>query len=96
LAELGDKLGEDARKRLEESVAKVKESLTGTSTSAVREAADALQKIWHEEAGKMYSAAGAEAPPAGGTPNGEPAGTSDGGGDGPVDADFEVVDEDKK
>jgi molecular chaperone DnaK len=93
MAELGDKLDADSRKRLEEGCEKVKEALKGESDAAVKEASDALQKIWHEEAGKMYAKTDApDAPdaPAGDT---ETPGKDD---DQAVDADFEVVDEDKK
>ncbi|HMB68060.1 MAG TPA: Hsp70 family protein, partial [bacterium] len=104
ISELGDKLEADAKERLEAAVAKVKEALGGESLSAIKETSEALQKLWHEEAGKMYAktggAPGAEG--AAGTEGGAPGG--DGGQpsgsksdeDEAVDADFEVVDEDKK
>ena len=97
MAELGDKLGEDARKRLEETMAGVKDALKGDDAGSIKRATDALQKVWHEEAGKMYAQQQETA--------GEPATTGAAGGpseagngstEGPVDADFEVVDEDKK
>jgi molecular chaperone DnaK len=90
MAELGDKLDADSRKRLEEGCEKVKEALKGESDAAVKEASDALQKIWHEEAGKMYAKTDAPDAAAGDT---ETPGKDD---DQAVDADFEVVDEDKK
>jgi molecular chaperone DnaK len=97
MKDLGDKLDADARKRLEEACENVRRTLQSDNETAMKQAADALQKTWHEEAGKMYAKAGgsgaqgAEAP-AGGE------GPSKGKGDegGAVDADFEVVDEDKK
>ncbi len=107
MAELGDKLEADSKKSLEEAVARVKKALDGENISEMKEATEALQKIWHVEAGKMYAAAGANAQPgeaagaaadagAASAPGSE--GSSDagkGGEGGAVDADFEVVDEDK-
>jgi molecular chaperone DnaK len=100
IAELGDKLSEDAKKRLSEGVERVKTALKGENANAIKEATEALQKCWHEEAGKMY------AKTAGAQPGGESAGPDSGtaherpSGNGQqgeaVDADFEVVDEDKK
>ncbi|MFN8179830.1 MAG: molecular chaperone DnaK [bacterium] len=95
MAELGDKLGGDARKRLEDAVSHVKDALKGDDAPTMKRTTEALQKVWHEEAGKMYAqsqqTAGAGAEPASG-PASEP-GKTEGGA---VDADFEVVDEDKK
>ncbi|MGQ0722927.1 MAG: molecular chaperone DnaK, partial [Candidatus Eiseniibacteriota bacterium] len=97
IAELGDKLPADSKQRLTEAVERVKTALKGESTTAIKEAADALQKLWHEEAGKMYAQAGAEAKPgeeAAAGAGAQAQGTKNGGE--AVDADFEVVDEDKK
>jgi len=93
MSELGDKLSADAKTRLEDAVAKVKDTLNGTDAKAMKTATDALQKVWHEEAGKLYAAGGAGAS--------EEAAQADaakaaGNGDEAVDADFEVVDEDNK
>ena len=99
MEELGDKLDEGARTRLKEAVDKVKEALSGESTSAIKEASDALQKVWHEEAGKMYAQANEQQAAAGGdgTPGADGTSSGDGGGDDDaVDAEFEVVDDDKK
>jgi molecular chaperone DnaK len=99
IAELGDKLDDDAKKRLNEAAEQVKAALKGSDTAAIRSASEALQKIWHEEAGKIYAQSGG-APGQGAGPEG-----ADGGGDAKgasgdddeaVDADYEVVDEDKK
>jgi molecular chaperone DnaK len=102
ITELGDKLEADAKERLEAAVAKVKEALGGENLTHIKEASEALQKLWHEEAGKRYAKAGgpggAEAGAAGGAPGGDAGGPTPpkGGDDEAVDADFEVVDEDKK
>jgi molecular chaperone DnaK len=74
----------------------VKDALRGDDAGAIKRASDALQKVWHEEAGKMYAQQQAAGPPpgAGGGETGAAGGGTEGGG--PVEADFEVVDEDKK
>jgi molecular chaperone DnaK len=97
MQELGDKLDADARKRLEEACQRVREALKGDSETATKQAAEALQKVWHEEAGKMYAKTGGAGAPGAEEPAGA-AGASEAKGDGggAVDADFEVVDEDKK
>ena len=102
MEELGDKLAEEPRKRLTEAVEKVKEALKAENLTAIKESTEALQKLWHEEAGKMYAASQAEAQAKGGdgAPAGGDAEAAGGGaaseGDEAVDADFEVVEEDKK
>ncbi|MCA9750600.1 MAG: Hsp70 family protein, partial [Gemmatimonadetes bacterium] len=96
MQDLGDKLEDDAKKRLEEAVQEVKDALTSDNVARIKETSEKLTKLWHDEAGKMYAKAQAagENPGAAGGP-GEPAGDGDSNGDA-VDADFEVVDEDKK
>ncbi len=107
IEELGDKLDDDSKKRLEEAIERVKKALEGENISEMKESSEALQKVWHDVAGKMYSnASDAEGqpgapggPPPGGPPPGagEPAaGTESEQDEGAVEADFEVVDEEKK
>jgi molecular chaperone DnaK len=99
ITELGDKLPADSKQRLTEAVERVKSALKTDSTSSIKEASEALQKLWHEEAGKMYAQAGAEAKTGdggAGAPAGGPADGQGGKNGGAVDADFEVVDEEKK
>jgi molecular chaperone DnaK len=99
ITELGDKLPADSKQRLTEAVERVKSALKTDSTSSIKEASEALQKLWHEEAGKMYAQAAAEAKTGdggAGAPAGGPADGQGGKNGGAVDADFEVVDEEKK
>ena len=96
LAEYGDKLAEADKKGVEDAVAALKEALEGTDDEAINQAMAALQQASHKLAEEMYKDAQAE------QAQGEPApeGAADqpqGGGEAePVDADFKVVDEDKK
>ena len=95
--DLGDKVDADAKSRLQAAIERVRDAVKAENVSAMKETSDALQKLWHEEAGKVYAKTG-------GAPESEPqaepsAQTSEepaGGEEGPVEADFEVVDEDKK
>jgi molecular chaperone DnaK len=102
LKDLGDKVPGNLKKDVEDLVAKVREALTGSDTEAIKSSADALQAKFQEVSSELYKQASAQqAPPA---PEGDSAGpgseaANDAGakkqGD-VVDAEFEMVDEDKK
>ena len=92
LKENGDKLTQELRGRIENGISDVKEALKGDDGARITSATEALQKVLHEAATHLYSQAG---PPPGGAPGGEappqePKKKGE-GGDGAVDADFEVV-----
>jgi molecular chaperone DnaK len=94
LEELGDKVDADSRRRIEAAVEKVETAIRSDDTSRIRSAAAELQKAWYEVSQRLYqaaSAAGQAGPEAAAGGSG-----STGGADGVVDADFEVVDDDKK
>ena len=102
LKDLGDKVPGNLKKDVEDLVAKVREALKGSDTEAIKSSADALQAKFQEVSSELYKQASAQqAPPA---PEGDNAGpgpeaANDAGakkqGD-VVDAEFEMVDEDKK
>ncbi len=100
LKDLGDKVPGNLKKDVEDLVAKVREALKGSDTEAIKSSADALQAKFQEVSSELYKQASAQqAPP---PPQGDAAGpgaTADAGaakqGD-VVDAEFEMVDEDKK
>jgi molecular chaperone DnaK len=96
LRDFGDKLDADARARAEAAVGRVREALKGDDANEIRSANEALSSVMHEVSGKMYQAAGAGGGDAGGSagaPEGEGA---TGGRSGVVDAEYEVVDEEKR
>ena len=96
MTDLGDKIDADAKSRLQAGIERVREAVKSENVSAMKEASDALQKLWHDEAGEVYAKTGsAPGPEPQAEPSAEPAADS-GGDQGPVEADFEVVDEDKK
>ncbi len=97
--EYGEKLDLDTRAKIDQAVTKVREALKGENVDEIKSAAEALQTVVHEVTTKMYQAAGADAgagepgapggPEAGAAPDAEPK-------EGVVDAEYEVVDENKK
>ncbi|MDM7925311.1 MAG: molecular chaperone DnaK [bacterium] len=98
LKEYGDKIEPDAKARIEAAVARVREALKGSAIAEIKSASDALSQVWQEAASKMYANASAGQP--GGSQSAGPdasGGSAGPGGDGKVrDADYEVVDDDKK
>ena len=100
LKDLGDKVPGNLKKDVEDLVTKVRDALKGSDTDAIKSATDALQAKFQEVSSELYKQASAQqAPP---PPQGDTAGpgaTADAGaakqGD-VVDAEFEMVDEDKK
>jgi len=97
LKEYGDKLDKEANGKIESAVGRVKEAIKGSNVDEIRSATDALNQIWQEAASKMY--AQSTASQKAGQPAEEPAdqaGTKSGKGKTAEDADFEVIDDDKK
>ena len=94
IEENGDKIDDDAKKPVEEAVAKLKTALEGTDNEAIEAASKELDAAMHKISEQLYQQAQAqtetEQEPAG-------AGASTGGGDKKddddvIDADFEVKD----
>ena len=91
LRELGDKVPADQKQGLEEAIKKVRDSLAGEDVEAIKQAMEELQNRFQSISADLYKQAAASQstppPESGGTGKGE---------EKVVDADFEVVDEDKK
>ena len=90
---LRDKLGDDMRKRLEEGVEKARTALRGDDVSAINAASEELSKLYSEAGQAFYQAQNQTAQP------GEPAAAPEAekpADDNVVEADYEIVDEDKK
>jgi len=92
LRELGDKVPADQKQSLEEAIKKVRDSLAGEDVEAIKQAMEELQNRFQSISADLYkqAAASQSTPP---PESGESAGK---GEEKVVDADFEVVDEDKK
>ena len=105
LKDLGDKIPEDKKKPIEEAIAAVREALKGEDVDAIKKAYDELQnKFQSVTRGPVQTGRGER--PGGGPAQGRSpqagggarrrAGSLEGGQGDVVDAEFEVVDEDKK
>ncbi|MDP6396260.1 MAG: molecular chaperone DnaK [Candidatus Marinimicrobia bacterium] len=88
LEEFKDKLSDDDRKSLDDSVEKLKKAKESSNVDDIREAVDELNKNWNEVASKMYASA-KEQEPEKSTDTSEEKKKDD---EEIEDADFEVVD----
>ena len=95
LTEYGDKVSDDEKKKIQDSVAVVKKALEGTDAEAIESATQTLMTASHKLAEEMYKKAAA-------SPGPQPGASADASADGAktdekvVDAEFEEVDKDKK
>jgi molecular chaperone DnaK len=93
LNENAEKIPADLKGKVEAALGRVKEALKGEDNAEVQSATEALETLWHEAAQAMYQAAETAGAATGG--GADPGVAGDGkkksGGDGAVDADFEVV-----
>ncbi|SFX52584.1 molecular chaperone DnaK [Olsenella sp. kh2p3] len=92
LKDLGDKVPEDQRKNVQDAVDAAKKALEGTDIDAIKAAGEKLQEASHKLAEVVYS--NTQEQTAGGNAGASNAGS--GSSDDVVDADYEVVDDDKK
>ena len=106
LKELGDKISGDKKKLVEDAIAAVRDAIHRNDTDAIKRAYDDLQSKFQDVSAELYKQASAQAGPRGG-PTGPQAGPQSQSGGGAeegagkrdsdvVDAEFEVVDDDKK
>jgi molecular chaperone DnaK len=104
LKELGDKIPEDKRKQVEDAIKAVRDAIEKNDTDAMKQTYDDLQNKFQEVSADLYKQAAASAGPA---PGADAAGDAGSGArpqeEGPrkdqgdvVDAEFEVVDDNKK
>jgi molecular chaperone DnaK len=101
LKELGDKLSADQKEGVEAAIKDVRDKLNGNDAEAIKRATEELQTRFQNISAELYKqAASQKAGPQQGGPAGsestESAGHAGKPGENVVDADFEVVDEDKK
>ena len=94
LSELGDKVSGDVKSQAEAAISEAKTALSGTDIEAIKAATEKLQQAGYKLAEVVYSsqqgAAGADAQ--------QPGAGAQGGGanDDTIEADYEVVDDDKE
>ena len=92
LEEMGGKIDAADRSNVESALGKLKETLKGNDTEAIKSATEELTKAFYAVSEKLYQQNGQQA---GGPDMGGQAGGNDGGPD-VVDADYTVVDDDNK
>lgn len=87
LKDLGDKLSQEDKSKIEAELNHLKEALKGTDNDRIKEATEQLTKVFYDISSKIYQAAGGQ-----GNPNPGDFGTHN--DDGTINADYKV-DEDK-
>ena len=107
IKEFGDKLDAETKNKLEAATERLKNVKDGSDLNEIKSASDDLTQVWNDASSKMYADAQAQGTGAGADPG---AGAHQAGGseqeqessakpdddDGAVDAEYEVVDDDKK
>jgi molecular chaperone DnaK len=96
LKELGDKIPADKKSTLEAALADSRKALESDDTAQMKAALEKLNGVMQEIATNLYSQAGAEAPGSDQQPGGGSSTEGAKKADDVVDADFEVVDDEKK
>ncbi len=89
LEELGDKVPADAKQAAEDAIKEAEEALKGTDTEVMKAAQEKLQQAGYKLAEVVYAQQGADQAAAAGP-------QAAGNDDGPIEADYEVVEDDKE
>ena len=95
LGEVGDKLPAEDKAKVQAALDHLKETLKGADINAIKEATEAVNKEFAEVGSKIYGQAGPGPDMGGDNFSGGPQ-QSGPAGDGVVDADYEVIDDDNK
>jgi len=103
MKEMGEKLDGETKSKLETAIGRLKEAQKGSNLEEMKSATEQLNKEWNEVATKMYAETGGQpgaeqaGPQQGPAAGAEETASKEGNGKSKVqDADFEVVDEEKK
>jgi molecular chaperone DnaK len=99
LTDAGDKVSPEDKSQAEAIIKQTREALESGDDSRILQARDEIQKASMDLGQKIYQAAqaaGGGAPGQGPGPGAGPSGAQEGSGEKVVDADYTVVDEDKK
>lgn len=89
LKEFGDKVDDATKEKVTAAVERVKSALAANNNEEIKAASDALTQVWHEASAQLYQQT------TGASPDEAPTEAPDDGED-VVDAEYEVVDDDKK
>ena len=91
LSEVGDKVPESEKAPVQAGLDKLKETLKGEDTDAIKAATEELTQLFYKMSEKLYQQAAPQGDPnMGGQPQGDP----NAGGQQYYDADYKVVDDD--
>lgn len=93
LNEMGDKLDEDSRAKLQAALDRTREALKGSDLEEIKSSQEALTQTWNEIAQKLYQTQAGQQQEAAGAAGAKQQGESDAE---VVDADYEVVDDEDK
>jgi molecular chaperone DnaK len=98
LEELGDKVPQDLKDRINGLAEEVKSAVESDDAAKIKEKLDELEKALLEIGKRVYASTEAQHAPQQqpGPPPGDEGGQSSGGDQGYVDADYKIVDDDKK
>lgn len=97
LKEFGEKLAPDMKMKIETALGRLKEAAKGTSTDEIKSSMEALNAVWNEASTQMYSQATGDAGKQQADTGAGQEQKSEGTDDKKVEnADFEVIDDDKK
>ncbi|RKY68913.1 MAG: molecular chaperone DnaK [Candidatus Latescibacterota bacterium] len=94
LKEYGDKVSEQEKNRIKEAVENLKKATAGSDVQAIRNAMDQVTKASHKIAEEMYKKTAQQQAQTGPQPEGKTK-SEEKKKEGPVEADFEVVDDEK-
>ena len=102
LGEFGDQVDAAIKSNVENAVAELKKALESQNTEDIKAKTESLMQVWHQASEELYKqTAEAGADPSAGpeyqsAPTDEPQSTSSSADGEVIDADYEVVDDDKK
>lgn len=96
LKDLGDKVSADEKTKLQTEVDALKEKIKGTNIEEIKAATEKLTQVFYEVSSKLYQQAGPQQQPNQAAPGGGQAEQANAQQDNVYDADYKVVDEDKK
>ena len=95
LKEMGDKIDASGKEQIEKSIADLKKTLEGGDVEMIKTATESLTEISYSVFGKVYEQAQQQAGGAGYDANAQGGYDANAGKDNVVDADYEVVDDNK-
>ena len=91
LQEFGDKVDDATKEKVSAAVERVKSALAANNNEEIKAASEALTQVWYEASSQIYQQTTGETPP-----GADAEADADASAEDVVDAEYEVVDDDKK